>query len=188
MHHPDGKFSVDIGDKDGRVLIEIERRTQASWGDEPFRFSELNVLERRFKPQQRFMVLVTNQPVTRGLVAFWYSLKEGRLKEQPNRFMKKGELVYRVPQRELLEIDLTERTGDPIEVLNYRRIKSLLAMQPHNIGGCSIKLDILGPEPPFGMTASEWRKLKDEAEVPLLDAKPLMLEDVRERIKQSRLF
>lgn len=160
---PEGKTGIDGLCENGfeRFYVEVERRSPKAWKSGKFPFPTVHVPSRRARyGSDEWLLFVVRQDVQAGLVVFpSQSMLPERLKEVSNRYVARGEMMFDVPVIEALPIDLTEINGDPIAVMNARRVR--------NLSETLVALQVLGDVPPYGIDHEEWRELKDKAEQPL---------------------
>lgn len=159
---PDGEMGIDglCVSPFERFYVEVERRSSHAWKGGKFPFRTVHVPERRARyGDSNWLLFVVRSDVREALIVFPQSLTPERLKEVSNRYVRSGEKFFDIPLIETLPIDLTETSGDPIAVMNARRIRKLAST--------SSAMQALGDVPPYGVDADEWRTLKDTAEEPL---------------------
>lgn len=100
-NHPN-KFAVDLVSEDGTMFIEVEHRNV--WDSDEFPFDEINVPERKakfFTENNIHYVIVSRNFTHIGLIsgkALKKYIVESNLKENPNKFIKHGELFFKVPK------------------------------------------------------------------------------------------
>lgn len=99
--NPD-KYGVDLISKDGTVKVEVEHRL--SWQGPEFPFNEINVPERKgkFFGDKEVSYAILNKEYTHiGIIPnkkLRKYLTAENLKENPNKYVKAGELFYKVPK------------------------------------------------------------------------------------------
>lgn len=162
---PDGKFGCDGVAENGheKFTVEVERTEPDRWTGDRWHQPDVRVLERRKdKLASGSLLFVVRSDIRRALVVFPYSLLPDRLKPFRNKCCD-GEFGYHVPVIEACPIDLADGGGDPIAVINARRVRQAYrdAVTPHG------KLTALHDWPPYGMSEDEWRELRDAAERPV---------------------
>jgi hypothetical protein len=96
------QFGVDLVSLDGTVKIEIERRTV--WKNKIFPFSEINLPERKakfFTEKNVAYVIISDDYSRIGFIKgsrIKEYITEDNLKENPNKYVAKGELFYKIPK------------------------------------------------------------------------------------------
>jgi len=96
------KFGVDLISEDGTLKVEVEHRLV--WDSDEFPFAEVNVPERKAKffVENSVCYVILSRDFTRiGMISgkeLRKHLTEDTLKESPNKFVKSGELFFKVPR------------------------------------------------------------------------------------------
>jgi len=98
------KFGVDLLSKDGSLQIEVEHRLV--WDGVEFPFDEVNVLERKAKyfVENHVCYVILSKDYSRiGMIdgkTLRKYLTDDTLQESSNKFVKQGELFFKVPRSE----------------------------------------------------------------------------------------
>lgn len=98
------KFGVDLLSKDGSLQIEVEHRLV--WDSNEFPFAEVNVPERKakyFVENHICYVILSKNYSHIGMIdgkTLRKYLTDETLQESSNKFVKKGELFFKVPKSE----------------------------------------------------------------------------------------
>jgi hypothetical protein len=101
QNHPN-RFKVDLVSEDGSMFIEVEHRNV--WQTKDFPFDEINVPERKakfFTENNIHYVILSKDFNYIGLIsgkALKKYIVESNLKESPNKFVRSGELFFKIPK------------------------------------------------------------------------------------------
>lgn len=96
------KYGVDLLSEDESVQIEIEHRI--SWTKDEFPYNEINVPERKakfFSDGKVSYVIISNDYSHMGIITgnkIKKYINKQNLKESSNRFIRSGELFYKIPK------------------------------------------------------------------------------------------
>ena len=163
--YPDGQKGID-GEAENdceRFRVEVERSEFRRWAGNSFRYPTVHILERRVKYGQRdWLHFTVREDGAFAVVTFPQSIREERIKSNPNRFVRHGECAIDVPIRETLLVDLHDFSGRSIAFRNAERIRSGV----RSLHG-KAAMEFLGDDPPYGLSEDEWRDMRDEAEKPI---------------------
>jgi len=95
------RFGVDLISPDGTLQIEVEHRLP--WIDAKFPFDEINILERKAKflreGKTQYIILsrdFSRIGIIRGPDVMKY-IVDDNLEHNPNKYVKNGEFVYKIP-------------------------------------------------------------------------------------------
>lgn len=162
---PHGQHGVDLHCDNGgeSFYLEVERRTANTWASGEFPYPTLSVPERRGRYGRETVVIACREDIRAGVVVFKQSLTEDRLKHKTNRMVRAGEMFFDVPMCECLPVSIPDDISEPFAVMNVRRIRQRVK----EAMSVKAKMNILGDEPPYGMSRDEWSELKAKAEKPL---------------------
>lgn len=164
---PDARSGIDGQAKNDVECfrVEVERSLFNRWSGDRFKYPTVHILERRGRYGDRNWLHFTVREDGRfAVVTFPQSLTQDRLKHNPNKLVKSGEYAYDIPVQQTLTVDLSDRSGQSIAERNVCRIRDGVA----RLRG-KPAMEFLGDEPPYGMSETEWRQLRDEAEKPIAE-------------------
>ena len=100
VDHPN-KYDIDLQTEDGKVRVEVERRPV--WDSFDFPFDTVNVLERKrkfFETGNTHYCIISQNYKRLGFIPadkLTEYIKPEFLKENPNKYVRKDEYVYKVP-------------------------------------------------------------------------------------------
>jgi len=100
VDHPN-EFDIDLVSEDGQIRIEVEHRF--NWSEVDFPFNTVNILERKAKffreGNTHYCILSANYKRLGFISAnkIQQFIKPEFLVESPNKYVKKGEYVFKVP-------------------------------------------------------------------------------------------
>ena len=100
--HNENKFGVDLVAKDGSMSVEVEHRN--SWNVAEFPYSDVNVPERKakyFVENNVHYAILSKDYSHIGMISgkeLRKYITEATLTECSNKFIKEGELFYKVPK------------------------------------------------------------------------------------------
>lgn len=98
------RFGVDLLSKDGTLQVEVEHRL--IWESEDFPYPDINVPERKAKyfiDENVCYVILSRDYSHIGMIdgkTLMKYITDDTLKESSNKFVKQGELFYKVPKSE----------------------------------------------------------------------------------------
>lgn len=97
------KYAIDLIAADGSFSVELEHRPW--WKGAEFPFEEVNIPERKarlFNYDKKFYYVILSKDFTRLGMIPGSELKnyivDDQLKENPNKYVSRGELFYKVPR------------------------------------------------------------------------------------------
>lgn len=159
---PHGQCGVDLHCESDieNFFAEIERQQFERWSGDSFRYTEINVLERRRRYDRTVLLFGVREDWRFAYVVFPGSLMSHRLTASSNKFVKAGEYVFKVPILEALRVDLSAPLPKPLAVMNANRVRDSFA----NAKSRNAKRAVLGEVCPFGMSDDEYRELVLESE------------------------